>query len=41
MAGIVEECRRAGAISKVIFENCYLTESVHCVPSRGRFARIS
>ena len=26
MAGIVEECRRAGAISKVIFENCYLTE---------------
>ena len=43
MAGIVEECRSAGAISKVIFENCYLTEeeSVHCVPSRGRFARIS
>ena len=26
MAGIVEECRSAGAISKVIFENCYLTE---------------
>ena len=26
MAGIVEECRGAGVISKVIFENCYLTE---------------
>ena len=26
MAGIVEECRSAGVISKVIFENCYLTE---------------
>ena len=26
MAGIVAECRSAGAISKVIFENCYLTE---------------
>lgn len=26
MAGVVEECRSAGAISKVIFENCYLTE---------------
>lgn len=26
MAGIVEECRGAGVISKVIFENCY-----HCV----------
>ena len=25
MAGIVEECRGAGVISKVIFENCYLT----------------
>ncbi len=44
MAGIVEECRGAGVISKVIFENCYLTEgrkSAHCVPSRGRSARIS
>ena len=26
MAGIIEECRGAGVISKVIFENCYLTE---------------
>lgn len=26
MTGIVEECRGAGVISKVIFENCYLTE---------------
>ena len=26
MAGIVEECRGAGVISKVIFENYYLTE---------------
>ena len=26
MAGIVEECRGTGVISKVIFENCYLTE---------------
>lgn len=26
MVGIVEECRSAGVISKVIFENCYLTE---------------
>ena len=26
MAGIIEECRSAGVISKVIFENCYLTE---------------
>ena len=26
MAGIVEECRGAGVISKVIFENCYLTD---------------
>ena len=30
MAGIVEECRGAGVISKVIFENCYLTEEEKC-----------
>ena len=26
MASIVETCRKAGVISKVIFENCYLTD---------------
>lgn len=26
MASIVEACRKAGVISKVIFENCYLTD---------------
>lgn len=26
MEGIVETCRARGAISKVIFENCYLTQ---------------
>lgn len=26
MAGIVELCRQAGVLSKVIFENCYLTD---------------
>lgn len=26
MEEIVAECRKAGVISKVIFENCYLTD---------------
>ena len=44
MAGIVEECRGAGVISKVIFENCYLTEEEKralCFHRAGGSARIS
>ena len=37
MAGIVEECRSAGVISKVIFENCYLTEEGR---GKRRFCRV-
>ena len=36
MRQIVEECRKANVISKVIFENCYLTkEEIEALESQG------
>ena len=40
MAGIVEECRGAGVISKVIFENCYLTEEEKRAESLPRTKKV-